>query len=389
MLSIFNLSGGTAQSGRSHCSIQAEPLLNFAGRTDFAERCTHFQETLAFPHIVRDVIPVDPLAHVFFWYPEVRQDYKLVVLVQRRKDQHEGCNIRGGREVQTAVADSAFEIVFAGGKSTAIPFLHRHPSHSLLDPLVKPELPKGVLLGRVLLCRLTSRSNLVDADRDTERGIRFLPDLRVRPVVIFIGTVDDRVKGRVNLAALDDVFCLLVRFVADGFGIRTGCGYKEVKRLHTSITGALGHNIKELPVGLGVQLIEHHAVNVEAVLRVGLCRQNLIKAVCRQVHNPLCSGQDFDSAIEGRTHPDHVGCDLKNNRGLLPVRSAAVDLRTFLTVAACEQECNRSRKLRFAHLLGYLNVGGVELPISVGLDDSEDIPDDLLLPVDYQRVLSG
>ena len=44
MLSIFNLSGGTAQSGRSHCSIQAEPLLNFAGRADFAERCTHQEE---------------------------------------------------------------------------------------------------------------------------------------------------------------------------------------------------------------------------------------------------------------------------------------------------------------------------------------------------------
>ena len=41
VLSIFNLSGGTAQSGRSHCSIQAEPLLNFAGRADFAERRTH------------------------------------------------------------------------------------------------------------------------------------------------------------------------------------------------------------------------------------------------------------------------------------------------------------------------------------------------------------
>ena len=41
MLSIFNLNGGTAQSGRSHCSIQAEPLLNFAGRGDFAERRTH------------------------------------------------------------------------------------------------------------------------------------------------------------------------------------------------------------------------------------------------------------------------------------------------------------------------------------------------------------
>ena len=40
VLFIFNLSGGAAQSGRSHCSIQAEPLLNFAGRGDFAQRCT-------------------------------------------------------------------------------------------------------------------------------------------------------------------------------------------------------------------------------------------------------------------------------------------------------------------------------------------------------------
>ena len=42
VLSIFNLSGGTAQSGRSHCSIWAESLLNFAGRGDFAQRRTHF-----------------------------------------------------------------------------------------------------------------------------------------------------------------------------------------------------------------------------------------------------------------------------------------------------------------------------------------------------------
>lgn len=118
--------------------------------------------------LARDVIPADPLSHVFFRYPEVRQDHILVVFAQRRKDQHEGCNIRGGREVQTAVADSAFEIVFAGGKSTAIPFLHRHPSHSLLDPLVESELPKGVLLGRVLLCGLTGSLNLVDAYRDAE-----------------------------------------------------------------------------------------------------------------------------------------------------------------------------------------------------------------------------
>ena len=40
-LSIFNPSGGTAQSGRRHCSISAERLINSAGRGDLMERCTH------------------------------------------------------------------------------------------------------------------------------------------------------------------------------------------------------------------------------------------------------------------------------------------------------------------------------------------------------------
>lgn len=39
-LSIFNLSGGTAQFGRCHCSIPAESLLSFAGRADLPVRCT-------------------------------------------------------------------------------------------------------------------------------------------------------------------------------------------------------------------------------------------------------------------------------------------------------------------------------------------------------------
>ena len=58
MLSIFNLSGGTAQSGRSHCSIQAEPLLNFAGRTDFAERCTHVATSISIATIIDEYLEV-------------------------------------------------------------------------------------------------------------------------------------------------------------------------------------------------------------------------------------------------------------------------------------------------------------------------------------------
>ena len=58
MLSIFNLSGGTAQSGRSHCSIQAEPLLNFAGRGDFAERCTHVATSISIATIIDEYLEV-------------------------------------------------------------------------------------------------------------------------------------------------------------------------------------------------------------------------------------------------------------------------------------------------------------------------------------------
>ena len=42
VLSIFNLSGGTAQSGRFHCLIKTEPLLNFAGRADFSQWRTQY-----------------------------------------------------------------------------------------------------------------------------------------------------------------------------------------------------------------------------------------------------------------------------------------------------------------------------------------------------------
>ena len=58
---------------------------------------------------------------------------------------------------------------------------------------------------------------LVDADRDAERGVCFLPDLRVRPVVVLIGPVDNRIECGVNLAAFDDVLRFLVRLVADRF----------------------------------------------------------------------------------------------------------------------------------------------------------------------------
>ena len=57
-----------------------------------------------------------------------------------------------------------------------------------------------------------------------------------------------------------------MRLVADGLCIRPCRCDEEVKRLHTRITGAFRHNVKELAVRLRVQFVEYNTVNVEAVL---------------------------------------------------------------------------------------------------------------------------
>ena len=86
-------------------------------------------------------------------------------------------------------------------------------------------------------------------------------------------------------------------FVADGVRIVPSGRDQEVERLHSGVTGALGHNIKELSVGLGVQLVKDHAVDVEAVLRVGLGGEHLIEAVRRLIYDPLLGGQYLHTPV--------------------------------------------------------------------------------------------
>ena len=70
-------------------------------------------------------------------------------------------------------------------------------------------------------------------------------------------------------SAFQNILCLLVDFIANAVGIRSGCGDQEVKRLHSGITGTFGHNIKQLSVRLRMQFIKHNPMNVETVLGVG------------------------------------------------------------------------------------------------------------------------
>lgn len=218
---------------------------------------------------------------------QVRKDAVFVILVLRREHQHESRDVGGGGQVKPAVADPALQAVLVGGESALVPPLHGHPAHCLFYPLVQAELPEGVLLGGVLLGRVTRRPHLINAHRDAQGGVGFLPHLGVCPIIALVRAVDHRVEGGVDLPAFQNIFGLLVCLVADGAGVGTSGGDKEVERLHPGIARAFGHDIKQLSVGLGVQFVKDHPVDVEAVLAVCLCRQHLVEGVCGLIDDPL------------------------------------------------------------------------------------------------------
>ena len=192
----------------------------------------------------------------------------------------------------------------------------------------------------------------------------------------------------VDLASLNDVFGFLVNLIADGLRIVAGRGDEEIQRLHTSVAGAFRHNIKELAVRLGVQLIEYHAVGIEAVLVADIGGEHLVDTARWLINEPLLGIQYLDPLGKSRTHPHHICRHIENDGRLLTVGGTAVDLGTFLAVTAGEQKCHRSGKLRLALLLGNFDVCRVELPVAVGLEDTENVPDNLLLPVDELERLS-
>lgn len=233
------------------------------------------------------MVAPDAEIEVVLWNPEVREDAVFIILVHGREHQHEGRDVGGGGQIQPAVTDPSLQVVLVDGKSALVPPLHRHPAYRLFYPLVQAELSEGVLLSGILLGGLTRRPHLVDAHRDTQGGVGLLPHLGVCPIVPLVRAIDHRVKGGVDFPALQNILGLLVCFVADGAGVSASRGDEEVERLHPGIARAFGHDIKQLSVGLGVQFVKDHPVDVEAVLAVCLCRQHLVEGVCGLIDDPL------------------------------------------------------------------------------------------------------
>ena len=130
-----------------------------------------------------------------------------------------------------------------------------------------------------------------------------------------------------------------------------------------------------------MKLIEHHAVDVEAVLGISLGRQDLVETVGGSIHHPLLGCEDFHPLIECRTHPHHIGGNLKDNACLLTICRTSIDFSSFLAVSATKKESDCCGKLRLALFLRNFNVGCVELTVAVFLDDAEKVTDDSLLPI--------
>ena len=170
--------------------------------------------------------------------------------------------------------------------------------------------------------------------------------------------------------------------------VSTGSGDQEVQRLHAGVTGALRHDVEQLSVGLCVQLVEDYAVDVEAVLRICFRRQHLVEAVRRRVNDPLLGGENLHALAERRAHSHHISGHLKHDAGLLAVGGAAVYLGALLAVTTAKQKSDGSCQLALSILLRDLHIGGVELPVAVGLQDTKQIPYDLLLPVQQQEGFS-
>ena len=76
------------------------------------------------------------------------------------------------------------------------------------------------------------------------------------------------------------------------------CRDQKIERLLSRVTGALGQNIIQLPVGLAVQLIKHKAAYIQAVLGADLCRQHLIKPGVPVIDDALSSRHDLRSLQE-------------------------------------------------------------------------------------------
>ena len=126
-------------------------------------------------------------------------------------------------------------------------------------PHVEPQLLKDVLLCRIIQRLVIHVTHTVDLDCLAKGWICLIPVGLIMPVILIRQPIHHGIKGMVDLSSRHDIQRLGVQLITDGFLIRTGCRDKEIQRLFSGITGALGKDIIELPVRLGMNLVKNQS----------------------------------------------------------------------------------------------------------------------------------
>ena len=343
------------------------------------------------PYVIRHMIAFDTQVNGFLWQPEERQDFILAVLVagRRREYQHKGRDVGSAGKIEATIAKASAQAFLIHRKRAGVPLVHGHPTGGAVCPLAQVELPELHFLGRVLLGRFTGCSIVVDLNRLAQRGVDGEPDLGICPVRLGWRRENDRIERRVILTAFQNIHGLRVYLVADGILVGASSGDDEVERLLSGCARAFGHDVEQLPVRLAQQLVEYAAVDVVAVLRSDLRRKGLIDGSGRRINKALLALHDLHSLEQGRALQHHVLRHIEYDGGLLAVIGTTIDFRAFLAVASEQVQRDSCSKLGLTGLLADFNKRRGELAVSVGLDDAEQVADDLLLPIEKQKRFSG
>lgn len=85
----------------------------------------------------------------------------------------------------------------------------------------------------------------------------------------------------------------------------------------------------------------------------------------------------------------HIGSNIKYDGCLLAVSCTAINLSSFFAITAGKEQCNGSRKLRFAHFFRDFHISSIKLSIAIRFQSAKDISYNLFLPVDELEWLTG
>jgi len=115
-----------------------------------------------------------------------------------------------------------------------------------------------------------------------------------------------------------------------------------------------------------MQLIKNNAVGVETVLVGDVSGKHLVAASGGHINQLFLRVENLHRPAERGVQSHHICRHVKDDGGLLPIRSTAINLGSFFSVTAGQQKCHGGCQLGLALLFGDLNVGGIELAVSIG-----------------------